>query len=112
MTHCHPPNIPESGKVPSNRCSPMPLMPADLPRPRVPQVPVTHVTQAFALYPERPGMTSKSNLFKDEALLGTELDHTVQSTSASVKSKQQPREERFAGKMAGREGWCFGQPCV
>ncbi|KZT57659.1 hypothetical protein CALCODRAFT_433890 [Calocera cornea HHB12733] len=75
---------------------------------------LTHVTQAFALYPERPEMISKSNLFKVEALLGTEVDYTSANSpeKSGAKNKGAKVEERFAGKMAGREGWCIVQPEV
>ncbi|KZO90697.1 hypothetical protein CALVIDRAFT_388012 [Calocera viscosa TUFC12733] len=81
-------------------------------KPKPPLLTLTHVTQAFSLYPERPEMISKSNLFKIEALLGTEVDHSTPSPEKGSSKTKGKVEERFAGKMAGREGWCIVQPEV
>ncbi|KIY67274.1 hypothetical protein CYLTODRAFT_397408 [Cylindrobasidium torrendii FP15055 ss-10] len=56
---------------------------------RRPLLSLTDVTQAFAVYPERPELISKSTLLKIEARLGT---------------------EEVAGGMRGREGYVLVMP--
>jgi len=50
---------------------------------------MTQVTQAFAVYPERPELISRSTLIKVEGLIG---------------------DEHTAGGMRGREGWMLILP--
>lgn len=47
------------------------------------------VTQAFAVYPERPELISRSTLLKVEGMFGT---------------------EELCGEMRGREGWVLVMP--
>jgi len=56
-----------------------------------PVLTIRHVSQAFAVYPERPELISCSNLIKVEAIVG---------------------DEEIAGKMRGREGWMLIMPEV
>lgn len=56
---------------------------------RKPLLTMTNVTQAFAVYPERPELIPRSTLMKLEGLLG---------------------DEEIAGCMRNREGWLLVMP--